>query len=107
MDRIASLLHAIQCQENHPNQMEMIRTHAGTSGLCFFYLEESLDNPWNEPAHRLWLEEAKQFCSSVSKNPPDAIQILIKALHVIRALHKAEELTPGTIVAFKILSGWE
>lgn len=107
MDRIATLLHSLKCQDNHPPQMEMMRTHADTPGLCFFYLEESLNNPWNETSHRWWLSNAESFCRAVSHTPQDAVQVLIKALHVIRALHKAEELTPGTIAAFKILTGWE
>ena len=55
----AMILHLMLCRKHHPNEMSKVVEH--NSEDCTYYLEGQLDNSWERPARKSWLEKTSQI----------------------------------------------
>jgi predicted phosphatase len=63
---------------------------------CHFYLEQTIENSWQERDHVLWVNEARAFVESISAESPDeALDILRKVMSVVRAAEIILEQYPA------------
>ena len=93
---MAETLHSLLCHSNHilPEQVnkEVIEDPAAIGAaltsknrdaeICYFYLEESLEDPWAHSDHKIWVLEAVGTMSRLSLSLPADLSKFIDSLVV-------------------------
>jgi len=63
---------------------------------CHFYLEQTIDNTWDERDHKKWLDEALTFMGDLNASSPDeALDILRSVMGVVRTATALLERYPA------------
>jgi len=84
MNQLAGMLHSLCCEKEHSDSMSDIMDLNDIK--CHFYLEQTMEDPWAERDHVLWVGEARAFMSDLStQSPQEALDILRKVMNVVRA----------------------
>ena len=85
---LAKILHTIFCDVEHSEDM---KDTLGSTSKCVFYLEDNIEDTWEQPSHRHWLQQAFAFnelARPIGVN--EAVQNIIGVYRVYMAFMKAD-----------------
>ena len=90
-DRLVKLVHTIRCRGRHAEEMEalFLRLRGVDTGLCCFYLEESIAESESQPVHKFWIEETLALMKHLKTDDPlTAADAVYKALEVVNQTNR-------------------
>ena len=91
---LATALHLLTCRKIHEESMEEVLNRV--EDKCYFYLEETLEDTWNQEDHLRYLEKAVLVSDTVNpKDPQEAISVLRGLLDSIYLISGAVQKYPG------------
>ena len=94
MNKLANMLHSLCCDKDHSENME--DTMNPFDLKCHYYLEQTIDNPWEERDHIKWLDEARTFMADLNASSADeALDILRSVMGVVRTATALLEQYPA------------
>ena len=85
---LAEILHTIFCDVEHSEDM---RDTLDSTSKCVFYLENTIEDTWEQPSHRHWLQQAFAF-NELAKpiGVHEAVQNIIGVYRVYVSFMKAD-----------------
>ena len=90
-DRLVKLVHTIRCRSKHAEEMEalFLRLRGVDTGLCCFYLEESIAESESQPDHKFWIEETLALMKHLKTDDPlTAADAVYKALEIVHQTNR-------------------
>jgi hypothetical protein len=87
LKQMTEILHTIFCRRPHEDDM-MKFAH---STKCCYYLEQTIEDSWNQRDHLDWIEQA-QFFIALSK--PDSLGALDKIVRIYKLAQELQEQNP-------------
>lgn len=82
---IATTLHAVFCPLNHEDDVLAVVNE--DTGMCNWYVESQCENPWDRPAHNLWMLKAAILVKTLQKTgngQEDIEDFVVATLEVCR-----------------------
>lgn len=87
LKQITEIFHTIFCHRKH--EYEMINL---TNSLkCCYYLEQTIEDTWNQKDHKLWIEQAEVFLQ-LSEGGIDMLEQVVKIHKAADTLRQANPL---------------
>jgi len=104
MNQLAGMLHSLCCNRIHSEDMTNVMNPDDSE--CHYYLEQTIEDPWAERDHILWVNESRAFMSDLNtESPQEALDILRKVMNVVRAATMLlEEYPSAQAMLIKLLS---
>jgi len=104
MNQLAGMLHSLCCNRTHSEDMTNVMNPDDSD--CHYYLEQTIEDPWGERDHVLWVNESRTFMADLNtESPQEALDILRKVMNVVRAATMLlEEYPSAQAMLIKLLS---
>jgi len=72
---IATTIHLLHCDKPHASNWDSVASFDTEGyygeGVCCWYLEDQLENCWNEPDHKQYLIDAEIFVRLIMEDPTE------------------------------------
>ena len=99
LKQITELLHTIFCHREHEDNMMLLNE----SDKCLYYLEQTIEDTWNQKDHLMWIEQAEVFLQLSE----DGIDMLGQMIQIKKAADVLKRANPLYMKYVNLLIGGE
>ena len=86
--QLVEIFHTIFCCRTHELDMEQFEM----SDSCCYYLEQAIEDTWEQKAHKIWTEQVEFFEQISKADTTDILQQFVKIHKIVIELKQASPL---------------
>jgi hypothetical protein len=88
LKQVTEILHTIFCRKKHEDNILIYET----SDKCCYYLEQTIEDTWDQRDHKEWIEQARFFVQLSNEGGIDALDKIVTIYRCAEELRNINSL---------------